>query len=376
MSLARRPCSVLASAMLVAVALAAAPEALHARNAKGSAAQDWERRSAQAESAGHARAELDRRMDQSRSHPQSSDTMYASTPDPAPPPHPAHAGANTKSAPGRSGPPSGMPARSGAGQAHRIGLFPSAGDALGRQGFARIINHSESGGEVHIDAYDDEAERHGPLTLRIEAGETVHINSADLETGNSDKELDGATGSGDSDWRLELSTTLELEVLSYIRTEDGFLTSMHDFVPRTEAGHRVVTFNPGKQHRPRRVRLRAHQPRGARRRRCASKGVDGGGRLGEGRRWTLSLVPARAARTLDAAKELESGGSGLSGGALGDGHGEVAAGGEFGAGDRGDEPAVESDRASDQSVHGPPQHRDRRGRHYDHAPHRSVSVGR
>ena len=157
MSLARRsPCSVLASAMLVAVALAAAPEALHARNAKGSAAQDWERRSAQAESAGHARAELDRRMDQSRSHPQSSDTMYASTPDPAPPPHPAHAGANTKSAPGRSGPPSGMPARSGAAQAHRIGLFPSAGDTLGREGFARIVNHSASDGEVRIDAYDDE----------------------------------------------------------------------------------------------------------------------------------------------------------------------------------------------------------------------------
>ena len=52
-------------------------------------------------------------------------------------------------------------------------------------------------------------------------------------------------GPATGDWRLELSSTLELEVLSYIRTEDGFLTSMHDFVPRTEAGHRVVTFNPG-----------------------------------------------------------------------------------------------------------------------------------
>ena len=164
MSPARRPCSVLASAMLVAVALAAAPEALHARNAKGSAAQDWERRSAQAESAGHARAELDRRMDQSRSHQQSSDTMYASTPDPAPPPHPAHVGANTKSAPGRSGPPSGMPARSGAGQAHRIGLFPSAGDELWVVRALRASSTTPtSDGEVSIVAYDD---ARGPSTVR------------------------------------------------------------------------------------------------------------------------------------------------------------------------------------------------------------------
>ena len=88
--------------MLVAVALAAAPEALHARNAKGSAAQDWERRSAQAESARHAQEEQRWRLEQA--HAQMPDTMYASTPDPAPP-HPFLLNAGTESTPERSDAP-------------------------------------------------------------------------------------------------------------------------------------------------------------------------------------------------------------------------------------------------------------------------------
>ena len=136
--------------------------------------------------------------------------------------------------------------RDDAAATHFVWLFPSASDALGRQGFARVVNHSEVEGEVRIDAYDDAGVAYGPVTLAIGAGETAHFNSEDLETGNAGKGLDGTTGAGEGDWRLELTSALELEVLAYIRTEDGFLTSMHDVVPRTEAGHRVVTFNPGK----------------------------------------------------------------------------------------------------------------------------------
>ena len=35
-------------------------------------------------------------------------------------------------------------------------------------------------------------------------------------------------------------------MLSYIRTGDGFLTSMHDVAPEGAQGHRVVIFNPGR----------------------------------------------------------------------------------------------------------------------------------
>ena len=47
------------------------------------------------------------------------------------------------------------------------------------------------------------------------------------------------------DWRLELSSDLDIDVLSYIRTTDGFLTAMHDLVPRSAKRHRVAVFNPG-----------------------------------------------------------------------------------------------------------------------------------
>ena len=126
-----------------------------------------------------------------------------------------------------------------------VPLFPSASDVLGRQGFARVINHGDEAGEVTVNAYDDQGTSHGPLTLTIGVGETVHFNSADLENGNAAKGLVGSTGPGEGAWRLELESGLDIEVLSYIRTGDGFLTAMHDTAPEGADGHRVAIFNPG-----------------------------------------------------------------------------------------------------------------------------------
>ena len=75
------------------------------------------------------------------------------------------------------------------------------------------------------------------VTLAIGAEETAHFNSEDLETGNTEKGLTGAAGSTDHDWRLRLSSDLDIEVLAYIRTEGGFLTSMHDTVPAVAMEH-------------------------------------------------------------------------------------------------------------------------------------------
>ena len=72
----------------------------------------------------------------------------------------------------------------------------------------------------------------------------MHFNSADLENGNTEKGLSAGVGAGTSDWRLELSSTLDLEVLSYIRTNDGFLTAMHDVAPLDDRRYSVAIFNP------------------------------------------------------------------------------------------------------------------------------------
>ncbi|MCY3621739.1 MAG: DUF1588 domain-containing protein [Gammaproteobacteria bacterium] len=126
---------------------------------------------------------------------------------------------------------------------HRLPLFPAVSDGF-RVGFVRVINHSSRTGEVDIDAIDDSGDIYGPITLNIGARETVHFNSSDLELGNVAKGLSGSTGSGVGDWRLSFESELDIEVLAYVRTDDGFLTSMHDVVASEAGVHRVPTFNP------------------------------------------------------------------------------------------------------------------------------------
>ena len=128
-------------------------------------------------------------------------------------------------------------------------LFLSADDLLKRQGFVRIINRSNEAGAVSITAVDDTGERFGPVSLSLDAEQTRHFNSEDLEDGNSTKGLSNGVGSGGTgDWRLELNTELDIKSLAYIRSEDGFLTSIHEVSVEFGEGsmrYDVPFFNPG-----------------------------------------------------------------------------------------------------------------------------------
>ena len=132
------------------------------------------------------------------------------------------------------------------GGTHAVPLFPSMSDDLNRQGFVRVVNRSEGEAQVTIAAFDETNRDYDPLTLTVGAGRTVHFNSDDLELGNEDKGLSGNTGAGQGHWRLEPTSDADIEVLSYIRTTDGFLTSMHDTVPEAAGTYHVATFNPGR----------------------------------------------------------------------------------------------------------------------------------
>ena len=201
-------------------------------------------------------------------------------------------------------------------QTHMLPFIPSASDALGRQGFVRVINHSAEAGEVRIEAIDAEGEPYGPVILDIGAGEAAHFNSGDLENGNAEKGLSDGVGAGEGDWRLALSSELDIEVLSYVRTGDGFLTAMHDTVPNAGGRHRVAFFNPG-SNESQVSRLRLVNP-GEAEAEVSIEGVDDRG-ASPGSEVTVT-VPAGASRTFTAAA-LESGGEGLEG-ALGDGAGK------------------------------------------------------
>ena len=138
-------------------------------------------------------------------------------------------------------------------------LFPAAGGS--REGFARIINHGDEAGEVRVFAIDDAGERRGPMRFDLDANAVMHFNSADLEQGSAAKGVTGGVGTGEGDWRLEFETDLNIEALSYILHEDGFLTSMHDAVPRGNIFLVVPILNPG-SNRKQVSRLRVVNPDG------------------------------------------------------------------------------------------------------------------
>ena len=198
---------------------------------------------------------------------------------------------------------------------HTVPLFP-AKTAGARQGFARVVNHSEETAEVSILTYDDNGEEYGPVALNLEAGASAHFNTDDLEDGNETKGLDGAVGSGFGDWRLELTSESKIEVLAYVRTDDGFVTTMHEAVPSRIHTHRAAVFNPG-SNIDQVSSLRLVNP-GEQEVEVEITGIDGAGEsMGAGLRISL---PAKASRTF-AGQDLEAGTTGFEG-SLGNGSGK------------------------------------------------------
>ena len=135
-----------------------------------------------------------------------------------------------------------------------IPLFTSA-DSF-RQSFARIINRSDAAGTVIVEATDDSGTVHGQFRLPIGAGQERSFTSDDLENGNRDRGIP-AIGGGTGAWRLTVRSErtgvrpfddgilkpLDLQVLAYLRTQDGFFTTLHDLVYDV-GNHQVPMFNP------------------------------------------------------------------------------------------------------------------------------------
>ena len=179
----------------------------------------------------------------------------------------------------------------------------------------RIVNRSARAGEVRFVAVDDAGRRSEPVTLAIGAGASAQFTSRDLEWGNAALGLSGAAGTGAGDWRLEVSSDLNVEVTPYARTADGALSPMGDVAPAADNVHRVALFHPADSpDAAGRLRL---TNRGAQALRADITGIDDAGVSPGG---IASVEIAARESVLLAAAELEAGGSNLLG-ALGDGEG-------------------------------------------------------
>ena len=200
----------------------------------------------------------------------------------------------------------------------RTGWLPLVPPASNReqQGFVRVVNHSRQSGVVRIRAIDDAGRERGPITLSLDARATAHFNSGDLETGNAAKGLSGGLGSGRGNWRLELESSLNIEALAYIRTRDGFVTSVYGLAEEVDGAVRIPFLNPASNtNQASRLRL---INRGGDAAAVTISGLDDRGSAPSGQvRLTLRAGESRTIRV----PELESGGAGLSG-RLGDGAGK------------------------------------------------------
>ena len=194
-------------------------------------------------------------------------------------------------------------------------VLPDTGAAP--SGFVRILNRSDRAGAVTIRAFDDTGARFGPVTLSMDANETVNFNSSHLESGNASKGLSGGIGDGQGYWRLELDTALDVEALAYVRTADGSLASVHDTVSSLSMRHHVPTFNPASNLEKRSL-LRLVNTSGIDTD-VVVTGLDDRGEAPPGGEVRLTL-PAGEARTLTA-QALEEGGDGFEG-SFGDGAGK------------------------------------------------------
>ena len=192
---------------------------------------------------------------------------------------------------------------------YSVPLFLSAADSR-RQGFLRLVNRSDEPGTVSIHALDDAGVRNGPVEISLEARETMHFNSEDLESGNPDKGITGSIGAGTGDWRLELTTGLDIAPLAYVRTEDGFLTSVHDTAQTLDDGRYYIPFFNPARNTQQVSSLRLVNP-GTEDAGITITGIDDrGAPPPDGEAW-LNL-PAGEARVITA-QELESGGDALQG---------------------------------------------------------------
>ena len=185
-----------------------------------------------------------------------------------------------------------------------------------RQGFVRIINETDQAGSVRITAVDDGGNAASPIEIELEAGASVHFNSDDLADGNSAKGIDSIGRPQQGHWRLRVEAAEGVQVMAFVRTRAGFLTAMHDVLPRNDQGRILARMlNPG-SNRNQESSLRLVNT-GTNSERVSIRGTDDRSRSAGPVTLTLAAGQARTITAFD----LENGAQGLTG-SLGDGGGK------------------------------------------------------
>lgn len=125
-------------------------------------------------------------------------------------------------------------------------LIANPGSNTTRQSFIRLINPQATETSVEIYGIDDSgtASKNAPVSLTISPEASIQITAEDLENGNLEKGLTSTLCDLEGKWQLRIRSDQEIEVQGFIRSLDGFLTSMTEVVPSVGNTHEVYFANP------------------------------------------------------------------------------------------------------------------------------------
>ena len=98
-----------------------------------------------------------------------------------------------------------------------------------QRSFLRLINPGSTGAGVTIEAHDDAGARRGPVNFELPAGQARRLTVGELEAGSED--FFGRLGTGSGKWRLTVTATGPVQVMSLLQTPTGHLTNLSG-VPR------------------------------------------------------------------------------------------------------------------------------------------------
>lgn len=200
-----------------------------------------------------------------------------------------------------------------------VAYFVSPASQTDRETFLRIINTTPISTTITLSATDDSGHvaPNGDILLTLAPGASRQMTSSDLETGNSDKGLSGFFGDGNGNWKVTVSADQTIEVMSLVRTTDGFLTNMSGTVQTVDLQGQASFVNPASntnQQSTLRI-INVSDAPGA----ITISAVDDSGNAAPGGDVTFNLS-AGETRSISSV-ELESGASDLVG-TLGDGTGK------------------------------------------------------
>ena len=111
----------------------------------------------------------------------------------------------------------------GSGNRYIVHFF-NPGSAWKKVSYLRLINPGSADTVVAISAHDDQGRNRGPVSFSLLAGHARRVTVSELETGEG---LDGRLGTGSGKWRLTVTATQPVQVMSLLQTPTtGHLTNL------------------------------------------------------------------------------------------------------------------------------------------------------